>query len=284
MASAFAQKLSVVVFSIFLSAAPVEGHVAIDGSFRPEFRKDLQTVANEVWTIVRDLFGQAPPLDLPIRCYFKPDYPMTSLDNWFRPAVILVGVNITQSQWDQFSYQLGHELGHIMMNPRRSNGIIETLCMALAYEVLDRLYEKWGSGSPYANRLLTAYSHNFRSYREQDEHLALSRLPPEITLAVGRKDWIFLRKYFEDHRSEQEQLTQIEIQSQHGRDIQTLGAMALRSGPIAWKSLWNIGFCTESSPDMNAVSLNSPIKPECIRRLSSIFCRIGRGCDSAAER
>jgi hypothetical protein len=216
------------VFLFFLVAAGMNAQITIDTSFRPDFRNDLQTVANEVWEIVRDLFGRNPPVDKPIRCYRKPDFPMTSLDNWLQPGQILVGINITESQWDQFAYQLGHELGHVMMNPRRSNGIIETLCMTLAYEVLDRLYAKWSSGVPYANRTLTAYGHNFKSYRENDERLTMSHLPSEVRVAFERNNWIVLRNYLERHSSEQQQLTQPEIQSPRGRDIQLLGAIVLR--------------------------------------------------------
>jgi hypothetical protein len=30
-----------------------------------------------------------------------------------------------------------------MLNPRRSNGVIETICTAVSYEVLDRMSDRW---------------------------------------------------------------------------------------------------------------------------------------------
>jgi hypothetical protein len=279
MARTYTLSLRAAFIFLCIVSPPANGQVTVDKSFDADGKNGLQVIANEVWGIVRDLFGRDPPLNLPIHCYFKPDYPQTRLDDWLQPTTILIGINITESKWDQFAYQFAHELGHVMLSPRRTNGIIETICMALAYETLDRLYAKWGSGI-YSNGILTAYAPHFRSYRERDQTLTLSRFPPEIKEAVERKNWRLLRIYFQKHRSEQEQLTQAEIDAQHGRDLETLGAIALRSEPIPWKELWNLGACTKPTPDAMPVLRLLPINPECIQRLSPTLCRIGRGCTS----
>ncbi|HEV1286466.1 MAG TPA: hypothetical protein VNU44_14190 [Bryobacteraceae bacterium] len=268
-----------VIFLIPIWAAPVDAQVVVDRTLDADGSNQLQMIANEVWDIVRDLFGKAPPLNLPIRCHFDPSRPITSLDNWTRPTATMIGITVTGAHWSQFAYQLSHELGHVMIDPRRSNGIIETICVALSYEVLDQLSAKFGSGSPRSNRVLSAYGENFKNYRQDDERAAISRFPPEIKVAFERKNWLELRRYLERHRSEQEQLTQAEIQAPHGRDIQTLGAIALRSAPIAWKDLWDLGACTSPPPDKLPSFLDAPINSGCIQRLSPMLCRVGRGCN-----
>src|SRR5207249_521205 len=98
-----------------------------DESFPAETRGDLEMAAYDVWSVVQDAFGDVkPPLDLPIHCHVEAKRPITSLDDWTKPHRVLIGITTTTRDYSQFTYQLAHEFGHVMLNPRRTNGIIET--------------------------------------------------------------------------------------------------------------------------------------------------------------
>ena len=165
-----------------------------------------------------------------------------------------------------------------MLGPRRSNGIIETISVALSYEVLEALFKKFGSGAPYANRALSEFAPHFREYSEDAQRTALSRFPGEIQAAVKQGRWIVVRRYLQDHRAEQEQLNQEVIGSQRGRDIQSLGAIALRSGPIHWNEFIGLAGCTIPPPQKAPMFSDLPLTPACLKRLADPLCRIGIGC------
>lgn len=264
-------------------AAFARAQITVDESFDPSVRVELQVVSEEVLSIVRDLFDSAPPIDLPIRCYKTTSLPITRLDDWVEPKTLLVGINVTESQWAQFAFQLGHEVCHVMLNPRRTNATIETICMALGYEVLDRLSVTLAPGSPRIDQSLVGYSFRFRAYRELDERLVLDRLPTAVRLAVEHKDWPSVGKRLEQYWAELNPLLKGDIESQHGRDTQTLGAIAMRSKPVPWKLFWDLGACTDPSPERVPLFLSLPIKPECIEALSSTLCLAGIGCPAAAK-
>ena len=125
--------------------------ITVDDSVSPVLRVNLQAVANDVWRIIKDMFhGAVPPVDVPIYCHLGPLSPVTSakrpfteLVPWEHPTRIVIHFTVSDAKYDQFAYQLGHELGHVMLNPRRSNGVIETICTAVSYEVLDRISDRW---------------------------------------------------------------------------------------------------------------------------------------------
>lgn len=262
-----------------LLAAPLSAAgVVLDASFPPDRRPYLQMVANEVLEAVHQRFGVDPPINLPISCYRSYDIPITSFDNWQHPTKILIGLNVDGLYYAQITYQLGHELGHIMLDPRRSNGIVETICVALSLDVLDALFQKWGSRVPYANQILVQFAPHFKEYREEQERTVLYRFPENVRLAVEHRQWAIVQRYLQDHRAEQEQLDQREIRSQKGRDIQMLGAIALRSGPISWKDFIGMRNCTNPTSQVVPLHLKLPLTKPCIERLSPMLCRIGVGC------
>jgi hypothetical protein len=80
--------------------------------------------------------------------------------------------------------------------------------------------------------LRTYRDDQFHNYRLRDQRQQLSKFPKPIESAVNRGDWGVVRRYLQQHRSEQEQVTQNEIGSERGRSIQSLGATALRSNTV----------------------------------------------------
>jgi hypothetical protein len=263
--------------------------IIVDDSFPTDLQPDLQAVANDVRAIVNDLFeGRTPPLDLPIVCYWKHPpgigstqleaFPETTLDDIYKPTKIRIGLAVNGRYYAQFAYQLAHELGHVMLDPRRTNGVIETIASALAYELLDRIADRWEMAPSFPQ--WRGWGVNFRMYRTNDEQARLARFPDEVHSAVIQRDWPSLRRYLYRHRAEQNQTLQDEIQSIHGQDIQALGAISLRSSPVPWKRFVGISIACSSVP----LSLQggpqppSAFSPKCLPALSGALCPIGRGC------
>ena len=260
--------------------------IFVDNSFGYGLQVNLQAIANDVWNIVeQEVFRSArPPIDAPIYCQFgplnprpgEPEPPFTELDTWQRPTRIVIHMDVRGAQYAQFAYQLGHELGHVMLNPRRSNGVIDTICTALSYEALDRMSDRWMMVVPFP--YLRVYGSEFRRYKTGDSETRSSRLA-QIRPAVVSGKWLEIRQFLYAHRSEQDQLTQDEIKSEHGRDIQSLGAMALRSGVVQWTKFVGLAVCGQTVSVRNQPKYQpSELPKSCIVALSGALCRIGRGC------
>lgn len=96
---------------------------------------------------------------------------------------IRVKLNVEGRQWAQFSFQFGHEMGHVLCgyadyaNPNL--WFEETLCEAASLFVLGRMAESWKTRPPYAN--WKDYAAALRKYR--DERMEKEKLPDGSSLA-----------------------------------------------------------------------------------------------------
>ncbi len=253
----------VLIFAFAAHAGPVY----LDDSFAPSVRPTLQTLADDVWDIIGQMFHNAPPLNLSISCrYEKSDAPLTTV----RPDEISIRLTAADSYYAQFAFQLSHELGHVMLDPRRSNGIIETICTAVSYAVLDRLGDRV-TVSPRLSRL-TDYAPHFLEYRIADQKSHLANADPEVRAMIDQQRWSDLSRYLSDHKSE------LEPGATRERDMQTVAAVALRSGPIDWGQFTGFAGCTSPSPAERPRFRISQNDPDCIERFANTLCRIGRGC------
>jgi hypothetical protein len=95
--------------------------ILLTNSFPEQHRPMFQELASEIKGLVGDIFLAEPPLNLPISVEHTTGNPITSLDDWQNPHTIVIGITATDRYWAQFTYQLGHELGHVMLGVRRSN-------------------------------------------------------------------------------------------------------------------------------------------------------------------
>lgn len=249
--------------------------ITFDESFSEPDRTEFRSIATEVYGIVIELFGGPPFFDLPIKCYKRSQGPITALDNWFNPTCVAIGISAEKRRWAQLVYQLGHEFAHVMLDPRRTNGIIETLCVAMSHDALHRMADQW-AGSPCAWK--RTYSSSFREYLQQVEDESLDRLSMRERIRQG--GWQAAREYLMLHRDEQEQVSIAEINDVRGRDIQTLGAIALRSaGVIPWNRLIGLAVRCSAIP----VSANDDCEwrvaafvPDASLSASGILWPIGR--------
>ena len=125
---------------------------------------------------------------------------------------------------------------------------------------------------------LRGYGPNFRQYRIDDESARLSRFPQEIRSAVEKQQWRPLSQYLYEHRSEQNQLSEDDTESEHGRDIEAIGAIALRLSKVPWQQF--VGFAACASVPVKTQPEFKRAKPpaSCLARQSGALCPIGRGC------
>lgn len=226
----------------------------------------VQAVARDIYFEVLGLFQGRPPLDLPIAIYHS-DLPITSLNDWSAPTEIRIGTTVFEPR--QFAFQFSHEMGHVMLDPRRNNGFVDAVCAALSLEVLSRLSVKWRTAPP----LPSLRSVDLLGYRKDTESQALRDVPSTITDAVSNEDWTTVTAYLRDHRQEIEP-----GDDPRYRAMQTLAALAILSKPVDWQTLRGIAACTEPDPKTDANFRVLPLRAGCLVRVRDIACRIGSAC------
>src|SRR5579885_1882808 len=205
------------IFVSLAGATAAAGPVHLDHSFPVSTRPTLQTLADDVWDLIGAMFHNQAPLDLPIEVrYEAADAPMTTVE----AESISIRITSTGAHYAQFAFQLAHELTHVMLDPRRSNGVVETICNAVSYEVLDQLGERV-TVSPRLS-WLTDYAPHFREYRIDDQKSNMEKFPREAREMVQEKRWTDLSRYLAEHTKE------VEPSAAQERAMQTLGAIALR--------------------------------------------------------
>ncbi len=256
--------------SMLLVAAAVirAGPVYLDDSFPVATRPTLQSLADDVWDIVGEMFHNQPPFAAPITIHYeKASAPLTTVED----GAISIRLTTSESYYAQFAFQLGHELGHVMLDPRRSNGLVETICTAVSYEVLDRLGPRV-TVSPGLS-WLTDYAPHFAEYRRQDQKSYLEKFPEEVRAMVDQKRWTDLSRYLAEHRRD------MEPHAARERETQTLAAISLRSGPLDWGQFTGLAACTTPSPLDDPKFRIAPIDQNCVSRLADVLCRAGWGCN-----
>jgi hypothetical protein len=231
----------------------------------------LQELADDVWDIVESLYHASPPLDLPIDVHQGEGDPVTRLDDAANPNEIRVRITSTGTHYAQFAFQLAHELSHVMLDPRRSNGVVEAICMAMSSEVLDRLGERVRTYPTLS--WLADYGPHFEEYRLQQDGLALQHFPADVQAMVKEHRWSDVSAYLRDRQNE------MEPGQPEERSLQALAAIALRSGPIDYGVLAGIAGCTTPSPQDDPRTRILPINSDCASRVQELLCRMGHNCE-----
>jgi hypothetical protein len=204
---------------------------------------------------------------------------MTSLaPSWENPTYIAIGIWKERSTVDEgFALDLAHELGHVMLGPQQTSGVIETICVALSYEVLDRL----GEDQELGKRLERLGHHPpFSAMRMTMQKAGLGLVAADLRSAALSNDWTAVRKYLAQHRAllEHSKLLGEEgkKRTQYARAVQEVAAMALRSGPVAWNRFVGLALCTKASSQEDPPSHQDPrIEARCLSKLTEALARIG---------
>jgi hypothetical protein len=249
-------------------ASKAQVKVSIDDSIPIEFRALFQAVASDVYSVVLEIFHGRPPLDLPIIIFHSDPWPVTSLNDWLKPTEIRIGTTVTQGYIEQFAFQFAHEMGHVMLDPRRNSGFGDAVCTALSLEVLGRLSVKWRTAPPLASLL----GFDLLRYRRLIEEEMMPEFPPDIRAAVLGGNWQAVTAYLRKHRQE------IEPSDARYRTTQRLAVLAMLSKTVAWADLRGIAACTEPSPEKQPMFSTLPISPACLRKVRDIDCTMGADC------
>lgn len=163
--------------------------IMLNETFPFALRPFLETVAAETLAVVQQrLTGPPPAGNGVIVCsYYDRGPDVLTFDGLY-----VVRLSVKDLYYSQFVYQLSHELGHVMLNPRRSNGLIETLTTAVSHQALDDLSARWYTQPPFEE--WRNYAPEFRKYRQNEEASQTVQLPEKVRAAIrfGRWDQISL--------------------------------------------------------------------------------------------
>lgn len=255
------------------SESPSAMTIMADNSYPADARIDLTTVAGEVLAVVRQRLSGPPPAGArSIVCIYSPSVPEVSPTGELTPYMIKTSVN--ERNYDQFAFQLAHELGHVMFDPRRTNGLVETCAVAISLQALDDLSMKWATDPPY--EIWRPYAPNFSDYRALNEQNGLADFPDEVKAAVKDKRWKEVSLYLRYRRQDQDD-------NYIDRGLNCLGAVMLRSQPISWSDM--VGLASHTVPPTSAsprfrdnLQIDLVSLPPSIQTL---FHSLGRGCTTA---
>jgi hypothetical protein len=213
---------------------------------------NFKAIANDVCHILQNIFKGADLTDhRPITCYVSSES-VPRIDATTDPKKIRIGLALPKESlegldYTRFVYQLGHELGHMMLGPLRTNGLIETLADAISYEILDRMTYLWKMKYKPSHPW-HLYAPEFKKYRENTEHQLISDLPQEIKDAILLSSWSEIALYLKDQMS----VLDTNITSENGLMLRSLGARILRTNKMQWKELVGISGFTNPSPTLDS--------------------------------
>ena len=272
------------------SARPI---IQLDNTFG-EDRAWLQIVANQVYATVLQWTHANPP-KRQIQCFIDGarENPGTTFNDPSKIDIHLLKSNGQNGRYycPYFVYQLSHELAHVMVDPHigATNGLIETVAVALSHQVLDGIASRPPGPLCDADEL--------RGYAERADQRYLSNFPDPVSKAVGQLQKEDLNRggrssfsgpvvkarhdvslYLRYRRDDQErELDRGEY------NLATLGAIRLGFEKIPWESIAGLAELTTKPLRRNArgvvvVDLDQDMLLSNRPRLADCLCHLGRGC------
>lgn len=186
----------------------------------------MQQTANQVAAIIDQLIPPPPHTSTDVFCFVAPiDWrapitvaghlqPGEPVESGRYETRVAVSRDVLPGDRQRFAFQLAHELGHVKMDPRFDNAIVETFAVALSLETLDRL--------GYSNYVRAAV-----------DTLSVS-LPLEVRAALSGRSWKDVTRFLAERRR---------YHDQHPFDygLAVAGAILIRSaGFLQWDKLLGI--------------------------------------------
>jgi hypothetical protein len=224
---------------IFAAAPPVpQAPPTLDASYPGTAKADLGTLAADVIDCCREMWPGDPPAGhRPIVILYRAAGPLT--DSTADPKSYRIYLNVTERYYSQFAYQLAHEFAHVMLDPRRTNGLVETLAVAFSLQALDEMSRRWKDRAPYPN--WKPYAPEFSKYRKRTEQLYLKDLPASVQALAERKAYDDLGLYLRHRRSP--------LESETGnRELQHLASLAILAKGVRWRDLTGVAGLTDPPP------------------------------------
>lgn len=106
-------------------------------------------VANSVARVVHELIPGDPPMGRrSIELYHGKPQVLWTTSDYHAPAY-RINIDSEGSHFQQFAYQLGHELGHVKFGPARSNHLLEVFAEMVSLATMKRLGRIWQERAPY---------------------------------------------------------------------------------------------------------------------------------------
>lgn len=175
-------RIAILALALLAGQEPLVIRVAAQGwgDAAPEdIEKVLRSAGDALVSNVPGL--KLPPIEV---SRAKAGYPIVLYERG--PAgEIRVKLDVEDRRWAQFSFQFGHEMGHIVCGyaeyPNPNHWFEETICETASLFVLGRMAESWKTKPPYPN--WKGYADALKKYRE--ERVSKEALPEGTSLA----DW-----------------------------------------------------------------------------------------------
>jgi hypothetical protein len=130
--------------------------------------------------------------------------------NSVRAGQVRIALRYVDNHPQQFAFQLAHELAHVKMGVHLDNYLIETLAVAVSYEVLIRM--QWAT------------------YVKEEIDIDIAALPEPLQIAFKNQDFGALRSFWQQ-RSPHEGICLSD------RSFQTVGAILIRRQQVPWAHL-----------------------------------------------
>ena len=210
--------------------------------------RDFNAVAQDVVEVVnRRCAGANFPYTRPIVCYFGTEkVPHTDVENQGKSQRIRMSLTQERVQardYSKFAFQLGHELGHVVLDARRCNGLVETLADAFSYQVLDDMSDLWKT--KYADfPPWRDFAPEFHKYRLRDQQDYLSGPLRSLQAQVQEKRWTEVAAFLKAHQQELD----ANPYGNWSNALRCLGATAFLARNVSWQDLAGFAGFTDPPP------------------------------------
>ncbi|BBO30541.1 hypothetical protein [Lacipirellula parvula] len=208
-------------------------------------------VADSIASVVDALVPGDPPFgDRPIHLIHGVSPLAFWADEDFFGSVYRVRISSTGTRFQQFAYQVAHELGHIKFGPARSNVLLEIFAEMVSLAAMRGVGDAWRQKPPYidgtVNWMLMATT---VPYIQNAARLAADNLPPSIRLrfteaSVGEK-----ANRLASIRADVERLPLIDAISRAYQ--QAWAHLIIDTEQPRWSDLLGIGLQTDPPPKVS---------------------------------
>lgn len=138
---------------------------------------DLFLAARSAAEAFSALFSVPPPAGpRPITVLYRAEGPLT--DSTSDPTQYQVYLSVTDRCYAQLVFQLGHELCHILADPRRTNWFVESCCETASLVLLRRTSKLWASNPPCT--YWSSYAPEFQQYAQNRIRQAKETEAPNV--------------------------------------------------------------------------------------------------------
>ena len=163
--------IAFICWAILLSGVCTRRALGADLELRFEsqdqiLRRDVTAVCQDVVRVVQKRISRPPALGVkPIVIRNAPDDAPRALINGLPGAYFINLTCLDSRDYCRITYQFGHELGHVYVDPRKDNWFIESVATAVSLIALSGMHDKWSHDAPFQN--WGSWAHNFLEYPQR---------------------------------------------------------------------------------------------------------------------